>query len=167
MGTELSKTRRMKRLEELASKANGRHDAALPLSEIAPSLEIKHRRFVDGPNRTTPSELAYDFNTLCEEGFLELIFLNYETGAAMGRIDTNPAVKITNKGLDAVAEARRWWLSKAIEKQPMTFLQVVVTVVFTIGAWIGGWAYGRYVTPIENCAGNRANGPEALGMPQK
>jgi len=93
--------------------------------------------------------LAYDFNTLCEEGLIKRTCLDYEQDGAGGVVYKNPAVTVTIKGFEAVAEASKSWLNKAIEQQPMTFLQIVVTVMIALVTGIGGWAIGRYVTPLE------------------
>ncbi|MGD0276566.1 MAG: hypothetical protein ABSB79_11055 [Syntrophales bacterium] len=155
MIVEALKKRRLTLLKELACKAKGRHDFKLALSEVAPSLDLKGfaggTKFVDSetPTYEGSSDLAYDFNTLHEEGFIQQTYLNYEQDSMGSVVRKNPAVRVTNNGFEAVVEASKSWLKRAIEQQPMTFLQIIVTVVIAIVTGIGGWAIGRYITPVE------------------
>jgi hypothetical protein len=155
MIVEAMKKRRLTLLKKLACKAKGRHDFKLSLSEVAPSLDVNvfvgGSKFVDSENPTYEggSDLAYDFNTLQEEGFIQQTYLNYEQDSMGSVVHKNPAVKVTINGFEAVDEASKSWLKRAIEQQPMTFLQIVVTVVIAIVTGIGGWAIGRYITPVE------------------
>jgi hypothetical protein len=136
-------------LKDLANRARGRYDVDLPLSEVAPSLVDRSGRFWDkkNPDVRPDSDLAYDFNTLLEDDLIKLTHLTYEHGRAGEAVGKNPAVRITPPGLDAVAEFNKSWLRKAIEKQPVTFLQVIVTILIAVGAWL----IGRYVTPAGTC----------------
>ena len=143
----------MKLLGELAARANGRHDVRISLSEVAPTLDFigfaGGQRFVDKshPVYEGGSDLAYDFNTLREEGLIEQTYLNYERTSNGSVAYKNPGVKVTAMGLDALAEVNKSWLRRAIEKEPMTFLQIVVTVAIAIVTALGGWVVGRYLTP--------------------
>lgn len=152
MGETLKK-RRITLLKELACKAKGRHDVKLPLSEVAPLLVVDiitgGTKLIDSESEGV-SDLAYDFNTLFEEGLIELIYLDCEQDGYGGVVHKNPAVTVTIKGFEAVSAASKSWLKKAIEQQPMTFLQIVVYVVSLLIMGIGGWVIGRYVTPVEH-----------------
>jgi hypothetical protein len=55
---------------------------------------------------------------------------------------------VTPKGFQAVAEAGKSWLAKSIDKQPMTFVQIIVTIIIALITGLGGWAIGRYITPV-------------------
>jgi len=142
---ETPKKRRMTLLRELAYKSKGRHDAKLPLSEIAPSIDIKAfvggTKFVDlvSPVYEGGSDLAYDFNTLCEEKLIELTYLDYERDSMGGVVNKDPAVTVTMIGFESVEMAGKSWIKKAIEKQPITFLQIVVTVLIFLIGGIGDW----------------------------
>ncbi len=155
MTPEELKSRRMELLKAIVARAKGRADAKLPLSEIAPDLDIKvyagGARFVDqsAPVYEGGNDQAYDFNTLRAEGLIEQTYMKYEQDRAGAAVPKIPAVRVTLEGLGEVAEANKSWLKKAIEQQPMTFVQIVVTVVIALATGIGGWAIGRYVTPAE------------------
>jgi hypothetical protein len=150
MTIENVQKRRAQILRQLAEKARWRHDIKIPLSEVAPSLDFCSfaggTKFVDKTNVTYEggSDLAYDFNSLNEEGLIEKDHLNFEQDGYGDLIRKNPAVKVTAQGLEAVAESNKSWLRKAIDKQPITFLQIVITILFGICTW----AIGRYLTPV-------------------
>src|SRR5207302_8304151 len=94
------------------------------------------------------SDLAYDFNTLREQGLIEQTYLNVdERDSCGGVLYKNPGLKVTANGLEAITNANKSWLKKGIEHQPMTFLQIIVTVAVSLVTLIGGWLIGRYVTP--------------------
>ncbi len=145
--------RRMLLLKDIATRARGRHDIALPLAEVAPSLVDRSGRFWDkkSPDVRPDSDLAYDFNTLLENELIELTHLTYEHGSAGEAVGKNPAVRITPRAVEVVAEFNKSWLRKAIDKQPMTFLQVIVTILISLVTGVGGWLIGRYVTPASTC----------------
>ncbi len=148
------KKRRRKLLRDLAAHADGRHDVKIPLSEVAPALDIKGfaggQKFVDrdSPVYEGGSDIAYDFNTLREEGLIEQAYLVHERDRAAGVVYKNPGVKVTAAGLQALLEADKSWLTRAIEKGPMTFLQIMVTVLIAIVTAVCGWLVGRYLTPV-------------------
>jgi len=125
------------------------------LSEVAPMLDIKRfvggQKFVDRDNPVYEggSDTAYDFNTLREEGLIEQAYLEHESDKAGGIVYKNPGVKVTPAGLDALREADKSWLARAIEKEPITFLQIIVTLVIAIMTALGGWLLGRYLTPAQ------------------
>ena len=145
------KKRRMRILDDLATKSKGRHDVKLPLSEIAPTLDVAGltdgAKFVDKDNPVYEggSDQAYDFSTLHEEGLIKHTYLDCETTHGK-TVYKNPAVKVTPSGLQAVSDARKSWLARGIEKQPMTFVHIIATIVFTVV----GWAVGRYLTPASD-----------------
>jgi hypothetical protein len=109
MNTNALKKRRMALLKKLATKANGRHDVDLALSEIAPTLDIKKfaegLKFVDKANPLSvgSSDLAYDFNTLFDEGLIQKIGLDREQDSDDGVVPMSSWVKLTLKGVDAVS----------------------------------------------------------------
>jgi len=145
--------RRMRLLKRLAAAAGCRHDVKTPLSEVAPTLDIKAyaggSRFVDktNPEYSGGSNLAYDFNSLREEGLIEMCHMTYRQGPSMGVHYEDPAVKLTLSGLEAVAEANKSWITKAIEKEPATFLQIIVAIIIALLSGLGGWVLGRYTAP--------------------
>jgi hypothetical protein len=59
---------------------------------------------------------------------------------------------MTLEGLQAVSVFKKSWLRKAIEQQPMTFVQVIVTILLAALTGIAGFVVGRYVTPAETAA---------------
>lgn len=146
--------RRMRLLADLARQAKGRHDVKLSLSEVAPSLEMEGRNenttFVEAENadHRGRQDLSFDLTTLCEDGLLEGTFL--EDGPVMSDFDLGPkepAITVTRAGLRAVEEFHKSWLAKAIEKQPMTFLHVVATIVIAVLSFVGGLVLGRFTAP--------------------
>jgi hypothetical protein len=70
--------------------------------------------------------------------------LKYGQDVDGGIIPQDPAILVNPDGFDVIEDYERSWLSKAIEKEPITFLQVVLTILVAIG----GWAVGRYITPV-------------------
>jgi len=108
--------------------------------------------FVDRENPVNEggSDLAYDLNTLLEERFIKITYLDYERDNMGGSVSKNPAIMVTLEGFEAVAEDSKCWLKKAIERQPMTFFQIIVTILIALMTAIGGWAIGRYATPVEH-----------------
>ncbi len=155
MLSEVLKRRRLKLLKELARKARGRHDSKILLSEIAPVLDVKAYvggiKFVDPENPVYEggSDFIYDLNTLLEEGYIKQTYLDHERDSVGGVIYKNPAIMVTMEGIEAVVEADKSWFRKAIERQPMTFLQIIVTIIIAVASGIGGWIIGRYITPVE------------------
>jgi len=146
----------MQILVNLAAKANWRHDAKILLQEVEPTLQVAaacigRNEFVDLETNEATSDIAYEFNELCENGLIKPEKL-YAEGVTPNILNETPkftgAVSVTRKGFDAVTDWQRPWLAKAIEKQPMTFVQIVVTVMLAILSGLGGWAVGRYLTPV-------------------
>jgi hypothetical protein len=72
--------------------------------------------------------------------------MKYGQDASGGPTASDPAIKVTPTGFDTIAEMNKWWIQKAIDKEPITFLQIIMTIL--VG--IGGWAIGRYVTPAQS-----------------
>ena len=52
-------------------------------------------------------------------------------------------VVLTPAGRDRLTESKKSWLQKAVDKQPITMIQVVVTAVLTIASYF----LGRWHTP--------------------
>jgi hypothetical protein len=156
MTGKVQEKRRLKLLVSLAQKAKWRHDIKISLAEIAPSLEIKGfaggSKFVDSskPVYEGGSDLAYDFNTLHEEGHIKQTYLESRQDNMGGTIYSTPGVMVTINGFAAVAEASKCWLKRAIEQQPMTFVQIVVTVFIAAVTGGGGWLIGRYTASTEH-----------------
>src|SRR4051812_38548958 len=82
----------------------------------------------DSPKFEGGSESADDFNTLLEDGCIEATHTTYGQDASGGKTRSNPAVKIIPDGFVAVAGANKWWIQTAIDKEPITFLQIVITI---------------------------------------
>jgi hypothetical protein len=149
MDARAHEKRRMQLLKRLAKLAKGRHDAPIPISEISDSLTTKGFsggwRFVDlqNPSYEGGSEAAYDFNTLKEDKLIEMAHIGGTLNGYGSYENQTPCAKVTLLGFDTISESDKSWLTKAIDKQPMTFVQILITVL----AGIGGWAIGRYITP--------------------
>ena len=147
------KRRRLQRLAELVEASRGRHDTELALSEVAPGLSVKHFlggiKFVDldNPVYEGGSDQAYDYSMLLEEGLIEVTYLDEHADGRGGRVRSNPGVRVTPPGFDTVTDIRKSWLKRAIEKQPMTFVSIVVTLIISIASGVGGWFIGRKSVP--------------------
>ena len=148
------KKRRIKLLNKLMKLANGRHDVKVPLSQIAPTLSINFyntgTKFTDKENPLYEggSDLAYDFSTLLEEGLISHTYMEYKPDGRGGFISKDSALKVTMTGLEMLTDVNKSWLRRAIEKQPMTFLQIIITIIISVMSFVGGLAVGRYVMPI-------------------
>jgi hypothetical protein len=51
-------------------------------------------------------------------------------------------VKVTRDGFDVLEEYEKSWLTKAIDKEPITFLQVIITIATSLATWIIGLVMG-------------------------
>jgi hypothetical protein len=155
MSSSAIRKRQMQLLTRLANLSKGRTDSMVAIEELAPTLKLIHYRgglkFVDkaDPKYEGGSELAYDYNSLKEEDLIRIDYLTHKRDSYGGAVYEDPAVKVTAKGFETVEDAEKWWIQKAIEKEPITFLQIVITIL----AGIGGWAVGRYLTPAESPRG--------------
>ena len=151
------KARRYRLLQRLAREASGRHDAKLDLAKLAPDLDIAHfhggTKFVDRDNPVYEggSDLAYDYSALLEEGLIRTTYLRFERDKMGYEVPHEPAVQITPEGLGLVADLQKSWLRKGIEKEPMTFAGVIVTLVISIVSAVGGWLLGRQTAPSADC----------------
>ena len=145
------KNRRLKLLRRFAVIANGRHDEKVSFEATAPQLEI--RRATGGktlfPKNTPPnagdSELAYDINTLLEDNMIQFTYMRYVSGSAMDQKGEGPAFTVTRQGLEAVSEFSKSWLRKSIEKQPITFLSVLTTIILSTVGFVGGILTERHI----------------------
>jgi len=149
MSVHVIRRRQIELLARLSEAAHHRDDVPLTLEEFAPSLEltIDETKFIDRGNRKSPSsDLAYDLTRLLHEGAIEATILDVELDV-LGDLVLKPAVRVTAAGLATIAEETKSWLTKAIDKQPITFVQIIVTVVLAIVSGIGGWLICRYQGP--------------------
>src|ERR1035437_6964425 len=135
-------------LWNIAKLAKFRSDSTIPLGQLSDTLAIKAyiegQRYVDkgNPRFDGGSELTYDLNALVMRDDIRITFLNIKVDGMGGSHFEGDAIKVTDTGLDAVAEMERGWWSKSIEKQPMTYLQVILAVVqiaVTVGLAIWAW----------------------------
>lgn len=168
MNVDKVKKRRLVLLGKLMKLARGRHDVTMPLSQIAPTLNIviynTGARFVDKENPLYEggSDLSYDFTTLLQERLIKWEYIDHESDGMGGFKSSNPGVKLTLDGLEVSEDYNKSWLTHAIEKQPMTFLQIIVTLVIALVSFVGGLALGRYVIPI-----NKEVSQPAISMKQQ
>ena len=151
------KVRRHRLLQRLAKAAGSRHDVKLDLARLAPDLDIAHfhggTKFVDkdAPVYEGGSDLAYDYSTLLEEGLIRTTHLRFERDKMGYEMPHEPAVQVTPEGLALVADLQKSWLRKGIEKEPMTFAGVVVTLVLSIVSAVGGWLVRRQTATSPDC----------------
>jgi len=148
MSAEALRKRRIAQLKKLAAKAAGRDDVKIPLSEVPPTLDLgvyafrraSRYRFLDkdNPKPERGSDLPYELNTLMEGGYIEPTHMHYGQDACGGVVPNIPAIKMTPAGFDALAEFQKSWIKQGTEKQPITFLQIIITS----GVGMGGWLVG-------------------------
>jgi hypothetical protein len=167
MSAPAIRKRQITLLRNLASQTKGRYDAKLPLSQIASTLDIKSfavggtesrlptsvYRFVDkeSPQFEGGSDLAYDFNALFEEGFIEPTHMTFGQDASGGLTRSNPAIKITSIGFDVVAEANKRWMQKASNREIVIF---GITVITAIAAGISYISWNDIVQWIKSHSGH-------------
>jgi len=107
------------------------------------------------PSYQGGSDLAYDYNTLRDEGLIDLTHLTFSQDTSGGLVHRDPGVQITLEGLQAVSVFKKSWLRKAIEQQPRTFVQVIVTILVAAITGTTGFVVGRYVTPAQTSTVSR------------
>src|SRR5687768_8692994 len=137
-------SRRLSLLSRIARCANGRRYKSVPLSDVG----YVNPHFTPSPGTVMgalngdDSDMAYDLETLEADEFINIMYTVSEG---------SPTVMITPAGIEAVLEHEKTWWQKAIDKQPMTFLQVLLALVSialsVIGGAISGWFAGRAATP--------------------
>jgi len=129
MGPAVEK-RQLKLLRQLAREAQYRSDTRIPLDAISDELAIEHygsgKRFIDrnAPRYEGGSEISYDLNHLVEQRMIKPDYLISDPDHRGGPKYEGEAIRVTPAGIAVVAELERSWLSKAIDKQPITFLQL-------------------------------------------
>ena len=149
MSSPAIQKRQIALLRKLTERSGGRTDAMIPLAEVAPTITITAfaggGRFTDkdNPKYEGGSDLSYDLNMLLDNCLVQVDHMTHKQDAEGGLVYEHPAIKVTPEGFYAIEEAGKWWLQKAIDKEPITFLQIIVTIL--VG--IGGWLVGRYITP--------------------
>jgi hypothetical protein len=136
-------------LRKLAKAGNYWTDVKLKLTDLEPFLVIlsfgSDRKFADtaDPCNNTTSELAYHYNALRELNQIEVKDGQIDRECRCGFMKPDSTVVMTQNGLNRIADADKSWLQKSIEKQPITWLQVIVTVVLAVIAGVGGWLIGQ------------------------
>jgi hypothetical protein len=153
MSVSAIRKRQMVLLKKLAQQVGWRNDMKVALAAIAPNLDLKvfggpagaSYRLVDkdDPKPEGGSELGYDFGCLLTDGLISVTHLSYVHDSFGGTTNKDPAIKVTDVGFDVLSDYEKPWIAKAIEKEPITFLQIIMTIL--VG--LGGWAIGRYITP--------------------
>lgn len=141
--------RRMHLLGEIIRSSGGRDDVGF---HMHPEITIRlHERFggLSGSGDYA-SEVKIELRDMSQEPTSEISNLLYDYRKLLdaGLVDADlykgkNALFPTEEGFAAYAEwTRPWWL-KAYDKQPVTFLQAVLTILIAIASW----AIGRYLTP--------------------
>ncbi len=91
--------RQMPLLKRLAKRSCGRSDTMIPLADAAPTLTITvfagGARFTDKdtPKYEGGSDLAYDLNTLRDDGLIQMDYMTHKQDAEGGVIYEDPAIK--------------------------------------------------------------------------
>ena len=138
--------RQMELLQRLAHLARFRIDTEIDLEQIDESLDYQAfgggGKFVDkgDPKFRGGSELTYDLNCLREEqGFIVVCYQKREQATSGEFMESDPGIRLTQFGIDALVDWEHGWLRTAIEKQPMTFVQIAVTVGGAALGFVAGW----------------------------
>lgn len=122
-------------LKRVAKLAEYRRDAKVSLSDVNKNVTTTHS--IDGRKFTVvhhsthqfSSKIAYDLDEILNAGDSELTYLNHEKDSGGSVVYKGDAVRLTAMGLERVRLLEQSWLSRAIDKQPMTFVQVLIAVV--------------------------------------
>jgi hypothetical protein len=141
MSVRAIQRRQAKLLSRLVKMAAHRRDVKVPLPEVAKDIEIEAQSFV--PKAAVVDETAYDLNLLHDEGWIVIDYLDFKT-SIYGTDVEGPALRITPAGLAACAENERSVILKAIDKQPMTAVQIAVGVFTALSSAIIGGISGWY-----------------------
>lgn len=121
-----------------------------PLGEIRNASPWINKRysFAELPKPTNESELWQDFYELDRRDWIS--FSPNQDRDAMGGICyvSDPLrwrVGLKRDGVDAALDYETPWWKKAYEKEPVTAIQVVATVLFTVLGFVGGWVSGHFI----------------------
>ena len=137
--------RQMKLLRLLAKSARYRADQKLPLEDDAPGLPIAGfaggTRFVDkdDPKFEGSTEQSYDLSCLMLAQYIQPCYLRQSRNSIGGIVEEGDALRLTHEGISQVHELERSWFARAVEKQPFTFLLVIVAVADAL--WTAALAY--------------------------
>lgn len=135
----------MRLLRQLARIVEHRADFKIAMDQIGPAITTQAymggTKFVDvsEPRFEGGSATSYDLNCLAEMSYICPCHLSETRDSHGGVVYSDPGVRLTPQGLTHVRELERSWLSKAIDKQPMTAIQAVVGLVEL--AWALALAY--------------------------
>lgn len=140
--------RQMKLLRGFAKSAGYRADRKLPLEDVAPGLSIGGfaggTRFVDkdDPKFEGGTEQSYDLCCLLSEQYIQPCYLRQSRNSIGGTMEEGDALQLTHEGISQVHELERSWIARAIDKQPFTFLLVIVAVAEALcAAAMAYWAW--------------------------
>jgi hypothetical protein len=130
--------RRMALLKRMSGKAHGKSMHKVALTEITSDLLVDPASFAGRgiPKLKEDSDTAHDVNRLIDAGLVEIAHFGNERMVSSVAVIESPAFLVTEEGSRAVRDMGKSWWSKAIDKQPITFLQVLLTVLqilWTIG----------------------------------
>lgn len=152
----MHKRRQLTLLASLVDAAKGRTDIDLRLSEHLPTIGVQHYaggiRFVDkdDPQFEAGSDLAYDLNTLKEQGLIAPASVSdgkQVTRDSRGHIPQEwIAVRVSPDGIEAIVEHRKSWIRKAIDKQPINAVQFAWGVALVAASFVSWWI-GRVTAP--------------------
>ena len=145
----------MRLLRSFSKSVNGRHDVKLSFEKVAPALVVQH--YMDGPKlhpkagstRKADENLSYDINVLLEDRLIEFTHMKYVNKASFAATGVDPALTVTRKGLSEAATFSKSWLRKSIDKQPITFINILVTLLLSGAAFVGGLITERHFINID------------------
>lgn len=132
--------RQMRLLRDLANRTRYRAGYFVAMQEFAPDTEFSEEtgHLLDGDSPFT--DVTYDLNYLIQSGLVELRLPGANRRGELAVIaPSGVSVSLTLGGIDKVTEYGKPLVLRLIEKQPMTFLQVVLVVLTAVMTAFNYW----------------------------
>jgi hypothetical protein len=99
------------------------------------------------------SDFQHDMRSLQRRGLIKFGWKVFEQSKVDGSpICDEAGVAVTRAGMDEVREFEQGWVSKAIEKQPITFLQVIILAAQIIAGSTAAFYLWRWKEQLEELA---------------
>ena len=120
--------------------ASHRQDRLVLISDIDPAI-VREFRYRDIDNKPKiESDSAYDLETLRNLSCLRYDYRDLSQHQNAGQvIGSVPGVKLTPDGAERLREWERPWWKTAIDKQPMTFVNILIALFSAAMAALAAW----------------------------